>query len=488
MTTNNSTLSWELPNIDSEKTIQQIENIEKTPFEQRNLPKSIYDVVRYMAEKYQTKTAIKYLAKGSPNEESIDTSYQELLESVTQTSNFFYDLGVKPDDVIAFIMPNLVESFSVYLGAETTGIALALGVVDTTDTIVDSLNLTNAKVLVLYGPDPTNPYWPKLSIIKSRVSSLEKIVVINSEHPIKKENYDFEIIDFRAEVKKQPKDKLKFDRKFTGNEIAAYCNTSSITGNPRIIKRTHTNQVSFLWSWSVELGITKDDCYISAFLLNDRDLTLLTNLIVLINGCTSIIAGKEGYYDVNVVHHLFNLIEKYRVSILFTVPFLIDTLEESASIKNADLSSLRSVVYAYGGKKFPDKLYKTFYKYTKIKPIQAYSAAEACYLGSKTLLDPDKGSTKCFGYRDPYLNLKTVILDENNKYIKDCDIDETGTIVMKGPAISPGYINTTEFDPWLEDGWFNTGDLGCIDSNGKLWIQGKTQRLSTASLLRNIRQ
>ncbi len=51
----------------------------------------------------------------------------------------------------------------------------------------------------------------------------------------------------------------------------------------------------------------------------------------------------------------------------------------------------------------------------------------------------------------------------------------TGHLVVKGPAVTPGYYNKPEetaaaFDP---NGWFRTGDLGRIDADGYLALSGR---------------
>jgi oxalate---CoA ligase len=54
-----------------------------------------------------------------------------------------------------------------------------------------------------------------------------------------------------------------------------------------------------------------------------------------------------------------------------------------------------------------------------------------------------------------------------------------GEVVVRGPAVFSGYLDDSEANAaaFLPDGWFRTGDLGCLDEDGFLYLTGRLNEL-----------
>lgn len=62
---------------------------------------------------------------------------------------------------------------------------------------------------------------------------------------------------------------------------------------------------------------------------------------------------------------------------------------------------------------------------------------------------------------------------------KENESDPTGEIQVKGDHVMMGYYEDAEAtkNTFTEDGWLKTGDLGCIDNDGYIYIKGRSKTM-----------
>lgn len=85
---------------------------------------------------------------------------------------------------------------------------------------------------------------------------------------------------------------------------------------------------------------------------------------------------------------------------------------------------------------------------------------------------PQKSKTGSVG--TPFAHKQVVILDEQGR---ECTIDREGEIAIRGKSLAMGYLNEEGgIDPFPKDG-FRTGDIGCMDSEGYIFITGRKKDL-----------
>ena len=76
----------------------------------------------------------------------------------------------------------------------------------------------------------------------------------------------------------------------------------------------------------------------------------------------------------------------------------------------------------------------------------------------------------CVGIPPPGVQISIRMLALNTQQASSTD--DIGEVLTRGPHTMMGYIGQ-EAQPFLEHGWLQTGDLGWIDGQGRLWLVGR---------------
>ena len=169
----------------------------------------------------------------------------------------------------------------------------------------------------------------------------------------------------------------------------------------------------------------------------------------------------------------WRLIERYRVTNMFTVPTILKMLVEHPAVDLCDHSSLKRVIYAGA------PMYREDQKFAlkKLGPVivQYFGLGEVT--GNITVLPPalhdaeDLPETKFGTCGIERTGMQVSIQDDAGRELKAF---ETGEICVIGPAVFAGYYANAEANAKaFRDGWFRTGDLGHMDGHGFVYITGR---------------
>lgn len=157
------------------------------------------------------------------------------------------------------------------------------------------------------------------------------------------------------------------------------------------------------------------------------------------------------------------LIEQERVTIFFAVPTMFQMLLDAPNFNSTDLSSLRFCIS--GGAPCPIPLIQT-YQARSIPFRQGYGLTEVsvnCFT-----LNPEDAIRKAGSVGKPIFHLDARIIDEGGHEVAT---DEIGELILRGPTVCTGYWrNSGATAQVLHNGWFYTGDLARIDSDGYYYI------------------
>ena len=166
---------------------------------------------------------------------------------------------------------------------------------------------------------------------------------------------------------------------------------------------------------------------------------------------------------------ILSLLRKTRPTVLQMLPSALFALVRDHGADRTDFSSVRGCLS--GGDKVSRELEKEFTELTGLELREGYGMTEN---GCATF-NPFTGLNKpgSVGKTAPSFTLS--LRDENNIEVR---IGEDGRLWFKSPCTTTGYWNNPEATKAaIRNGWFDSGDLMCADSDGYLWFRGRRKQI-----------
>jgi acyl-[acyl-carrier-protein]-phospholipid O-acyltransferase/long-chain-fatty-acid--[acyl-carrier-protein] ligase len=247
--------------------------------------------------------------------------------------------------------------------------------------------------------------------------------------------------------------------------------TSGSTGEPKGVMQTHKNIATNLIAANELLHFTTDDVLMGVLpFFHSFGYTFPLWLIA---------SGEPGaVYHFNPVESkmIGKLCEKHKVTVIAATPTFIKRY-----LKRCEKEQFRTVnLVITGAEKLPQDLAHDFEAKFGVFPTEGYGTTELSPLGAVNVPKSRSGSDQAERKGTigrPIPNVVAKIVDPETG--ADLGINQEGLLWMKGPNVMAGYLNKPEKTAEvIHDGWYNTGDVGKIDSDGFIHITGRQSRFS----------
>ncbi|KWN04112.1 acyl-CoA synthetase [Burkholderia territorii] len=469
-----------------------------------DLPASTYELIRAGAAIDPSAPALSFFPTVDAHRDAERWTYRELVHDITRTANMFVRLGVNADSVIAYVLPNLPETHFVIWGGEAAGIVCAINPLLESRAIGDLLNAAGASVLVTLAPFPGTDLWQKVAAILHEVESLEHLVLVDladrTGGPAASRTRQRDtcatlhddgnlrravparvrIHDFATAIARESGEALDSARHFRSGDPSSFFCTGGTTGLPKIAMRSHGNEVANAWSAGQFLGDNIGPgkttfCGLPLFHVNAA---MVTGLLPFSRGAHVVLGTPQGYRGDGVVKRFWEIVEHHRINFFSGVPTLYASLLDVPVGDHA----IDSLEYGLcGAAPMPVEVFRAFQERTGIKILEGYGLTEGTCVSS---VNPPTGERKLgsIGLRIPFQAMKTVVVDDAGRYLRECAVDEVGLLVISGPNVFAGYTNPDQnAGLWLDLGdgerWLNTGDLARCDAHGYFWLTGRRKDL-----------
>ncbi len=451
------------------RNMEDIRAIESVPLEERVTTRSSYELLSRGASGDPEKVALHFLTSGEAWDSPIQVTYRQFLGRITQAANLFTDLGVGAGDVVTYILPNLPQTHYTLWAAETAGIANPINPMLEPRQIRDIMNAAKTKVLVTLGEVPGTDIWPKVASIRREIPTLEAVVQVMGDS-----NEADGIHGFEEIIEKYGAEGLDSGRETQPDDVCSLYHTGGTTGTPKLAMRTHMNEMFSAFGCAVGMAMHSGTTMMCGLPLFHANAPLLTGLAPFSVGGSVVLLSPSGYRDQGVIQNFFKIAERYEVESFMVVPTVLSMLLD-VPVEGLDLSRLKYALC--GAAPLSVQVFQAFEKHSGLRLLEGYGLTEATVASS---CNPRNGESKVgsVGIRWPYQEMKTVLLDEKGEYVRDCEVDEIGVIVMRGPNVFKGYVEEAhDKAAWVQGDWLNTGDMGRMDGDGYFWLTGRKKEL-----------
>ncbi len=365
-------------------------------------------------------------------------SYQELIEGTSQTAAWLTGHGVAAGDRVAICLPKSVAAIQIHLATCSMG-AVSL---------------------------PINPAYSLPEIRYLLQDSAARLVVVGTDgnHRSALSDGSTTVVDINPKnfASLLPRHGRDLDRvPIAMGQTALMLYTSGTTGRPKGACMSHASLTANMemlneaWQWSA------DDV-----LLHALPLFHVHGLLVALHGALYIGATS-------VVHASFEaraVLEALRAgecTVFMAVPTMYRRLFDVMGHQPADLRHMR--LLTSGSDRLPVDLFQRIERQFGMRPVERYGMTETGIM----LSNPVTGQRVAGQVGVPLPQVEMRIVDPVTGQPVECGV--VGELQTRGPHVFSGYWQAPEKTrrSFTADGWFRTGDLGRLDTNGRYELKGR---------------
>ena len=255
-------------------------------------------------------------------------------------------------------------------------------------------------------------------------------------------------------------------------DVAVLPYSSGTTGLSKGVMLTHYNLASnarqFLARADEMATLREDDV-----ILTHLPLFHIYGMNVLMNGAIGSGAAQVmmGRFDMD---EFLDLLERHRVTVLFTVPPVGLGLTQYPGVAARDLSALR--VGFFGAAPLSAEMQARVQDALGVPIIQGYGMTEASPVTHADFMEAHLIRHGSIGPPLPDTEQKVVDAETGTR---EMPAGEPGELLVRGPQVMKGYYENPQAtaETLTADGWLHTGDIVRMDEDGYVWALDRKKEL-----------
>jgi len=225
------------------RTLEDIERLERVPLAKRLAVGSTYELLQKTVASNPEQPARCFLPLGNQSQLDEALTARAFLGKVHQTANLLADLGMSPPDVMALLLPDLLEKELLLWGGQAAGVVCPIPPSLPVPQVVDLLQTAKAKVLVAPSPSVNQELWQKTEQVRRQVKSIALVLHVRGPGNERDAAYAF-----NALVEEYPADRLHTGREIAPDDLAVSFPIRDATGTPGLVPLTHGHLLYTAWA------------------------------------------------------------------------------------------------------------------------------------------------------------------------------------------------------------------------------------------------
>lgn len=424
-------------------------------------------------------------------------TYKEIAEKIIKFHLIFEALGLKEGDKIALVGRNSANWCTVYLATVTYGAVIVPILPDFKPE--DLMNLINHSDSIFLFAD--EKIWENLDV--NRLQSIRGVISVDDFSVITASNDKIKILIegvnekfLKAYPALKPED-IKFSD-ITNDKLAVISYTGGTTGFSKGVMISHNSLAANVRFAQTNMPLKPGDPLVSFLPLAHTYGCAFEFLFPFTFGCHITILSKTPSPQIIV-----QAFKEIRPRLILSVPLVIEKIFKKQLLPVINKPHMKILLAVPGinkilHKKIREKLVETFggeFHEIVIGGAAFNAEAERFFNKIRFRFTVGYGMTEC-GPLISYTGWDKTKLGASGKPVDTLEVTidssdpqhEVGEIILRGENVMLGYYKNEKATREMidEKGWMHTGDLGIMDSEGNIFIKGRSKTMLLGPSGKNI--